>query len=396
MKLRHYFGGSAVVAIAVSAAFGIWCGCGGNGGNGGGPEHDTWAPVSSTGAPSSLARGVWTGSKLFVWNGDEGGLYDPSNDSWTSISTAGAPVGQYGFTLVWTGSKVVLWGGWTGTGPTPTYPTGGAAYDLVSDTWTPTTETNAPAGRELHTAVWTGSKMIVWGGAYDDGLGKVRLDTGGVYDPAADSWTATATLGAPSARSEQGAVWTGSEMIVWGGVEASTWPCTTGGRYDPGSDIWAPIATPAILEARTDYSAAWTGSKMLIWGGFFYDGTGHLLNTGALYDPGADAWTAMSLAGAPSGRMRHSTVWTGSQMIVWGGDDTLDAVTPDAIDDTNTGGVYDPAGDSWTATSTAGAPCERNGHVAVWTGSTMIVWGGIDRIDAGSSTGLKDGGIYTP
>src|SRR5436309_10016159 len=32
------------------------------------------------------------------------------------------------------------------------------------DTWTATSNTNAPSGRYFHTAVWTGSEMIIWGG----------------------------------------------------------------------------------------------------------------------------------------------------------------------------------------------------------------------------------------
>ena len=55
--------------------------------------------------------------------------------------------------------------------------------------------------------------MIVWGGV-DDGD---RLNTGGRYNPSTDSWTATSTTNAPSARTYHTAVWTGSEMIVWGG-----------------------------------------------------------------------------------------------------------------------------------------------------------------------------------
>ena len=44
----------------------------------------------------------------------------------------------------------------------------------------------------------------------------------------------------------------------------------------------------------------------------------------------------------------------------------------------NTGGRYNPSTDSWTATSTTNAPAARFVHTAVWTGSEMIVWGGID------------------
>src|SRR6267143_2225159 len=39
-------------------------------------------------------------------------------------------------------------------------PSGGC----IDDTWTPTSLTNAPAGRYVLTAVWTGSEMIIWGG----------------------------------------------------------------------------------------------------------------------------------------------------------------------------------------------------------------------------------------
>ena len=75
--------------------------------------------------------------------------------------------------------------------------------------------TNAPSARVAHTAVWTdsGSEMIVWGGANSGSY----LNTGGRYNPVTDTWTATGTTNAPSARFNHTAVWTGSEMIVWGG-----------------------------------------------------------------------------------------------------------------------------------------------------------------------------------
>src|SRR5438552_7897443 len=84
----------------------------------------------------------------------------------------------------------------------------------TDDTWTPTSIANAPAAREYHTAVWTGSEMIVWGG--EDFSGSL-VNTGGRYNPSTDSWTATSTTNAPDARQAHTAVWTGSEMIVWGG-----------------------------------------------------------------------------------------------------------------------------------------------------------------------------------
>src|SRR5439155_9235995 len=92
-------------------------------------------------------------------------------------------------------------------------PSGGC----TDDTWTPTSLTNAPTARSVHTAVWTGSEMIVWGG----GNASSDFNTGGRYNPTTDSWTATSTINAPAARDSHTAVWTGSEMIVWGGYNGS-------------------------------------------------------------------------------------------------------------------------------------------------------------------------------
>jgi hypothetical protein len=70
-------------------------------------------------------------------------------------------------------------------------PSGGC----IDNTWTATSLINAPTARNGHTAVWTGSEMIVWGGQ-DESFN--RLNTGGKYDPSVDSWTPTSTTNAPT------------------------------------------------------------------------------------------------------------------------------------------------------------------------------------------------------
>ncbi|HZD07375.1 MAG TPA: hypothetical protein VE176_03960, partial [Candidatus Limnocylindrales bacterium] len=102
--------------------------------------------------------------------------------------------------------------------------------------WTDTSTTNAPDARGGHTAVWTGSEMIVWGGAI---FGPTFFNTGGRYNPTTDSWTATSTTNAPAATTGHTAVWTGSEMIIWGGNFGGQ----TGGRYNPGTDSWTATST---------------------------------------------------------------------------------------------------------------------------------------------------------
>ena len=155
--------------------------------------------------------------------------------------------------------------------------------------------------------------MIVWGG-FDGGN---YFNTGGRYNPSTDSWTATSTTNAPTARAQDThtAVWTGSEMIVWGGYDGFN-IFNTGGRYNPSTDSWTATSTTNAPAARCGHTAVWTGSEMIVWGG---GGGGAFFNTGGRYNPSTDSWTATSTTNAPSGRAAHTAVWTDSEMIVWGG-----------------------------------------------------------------------------
>jgi N-acetylneuraminic acid mutarotase len=256
----------------------------------------------------------------------------------------------------------------------------GGRYNPNANSWTPTSTTNAPDRRAGHTAVWTGSEMIVWGG---QDVNNLPLNTGGRYNPTTDSWTATSIVSAPDARGGHTAVWTGTEMIVWGGSPNGGFTFfNTGGRYNPSTDAWTATSTANAPTARESHTAVWTGSEMIVWGG--YDGS-NSLNTGGTYNPSGDSWTATSTTGAPVGRLNHTAVWTGGEMIVWGGFGFNGSYL-------NTGGRYNPGTDSWAATSTTNAPAGRAGHTAVWTASEMIVWGGAISIIFDTNTG----GRYNP
>src|SRR5438105_15623846 len=92
------------------------------------------------------------------------------------------------------------------------------------------------------------------------------------------------------------------------------------------------------------------------------------LNTGGKYTPSTNTWTSTTTMNAPATRTGHTAVWTGSEMIIWGGWNGLSSLF-------NSGGKYDPVTNSWTATSSSNSPSGRYGHTAVWTGSEMIVRG---------------------
>jgi N-acetylneuraminic acid mutarotase len=322
---------------------------------------------------------VWTGSEMIVWGGysatmslNTGGRYDPSTDSWTATSTTNAPTARFWHTAVWTGSEMIVWGG----GLLNT----GGRYNPSSDSWTATTTNNAPGGRVRHTAVWTGNEMIVWGGCSGGWCTNIDLlNTGGRYNPITDSWTATNTNNAPAGRVVHTAVWTGTQMIAWGGCRNNISNfcdnlLNTGGGYNPSSDSWTATTTTDAPPGRTFHTAVWTGNEMIVWGGR----SPFESNDGGRYNPSMNSWTATTTTNAPSERDQHTAVWTDSEMIVWGGYPAL-----------NTGGRYNPGTDSWTATNTTNAPSGRYAPTAVWTDSEMIVWGGF--IQGGST---NTGGRY--
>ncbi len=285
------------------------------------------------------------------------------NDTWVATNLTGAPSPRVSHTAVWTGTEMIVWGGlyndYVVAYPLDT----GARYDPATDTWTATSLDGAPAARFGHTAVWTGTEMIIWGG---NGSG----NSGARYDPSTDSWTPVSQINAPFPRSFHAAVWTGTEMIVWGGAALEA------GRYNPATDTWAIVELPGY-EPRYPV-AVWTGTEMIAWGGANDSGP---LDTGQRYDPANEYWASTSRVNAPSPRKWHTGVWTGSEMIVWGGY-AGGIITPPL----DTGGRYDPLTNTWAATTigTRG----RYSHTAVWTGTDMIIWGG--------QGGGGDGSRYRP
>ncbi len=344
----------------------------------------SWTPITRVGAPfgRALHAAVWTGSEMLIWGGTsdafpllfDGGRYDPASDAWRPISFAGAPSPRYDMAGVWTGHELIIWGGWGPHKPVAT----GARYDPATDTWTPMSTVGAPAPRIHPAAVWTGTELVVWGGRTYEGA---LLADGARYDPATDTWTAIATntANATSAYEVENTVWTGSDMIV---LPYNTF-ARVGARYHFATDTWSPLGldgSPGFspLDAASD---AWTGSDYLVVGVNQTENA----EVGGRYEPMLDAWLPISMSGAPSVRVTRCSSWMDHAFFVWGGNDLTGGFAR------GDGAIYDPALDQWTAIAGAGAPSARVDASAVWTGREVVVWGGFG--DAGE---LDSGARFRP
>ena len=110
-------------------------------------------------------------------------------------------------------------------------------------------------------------------------------------------------------------------MMVWGGSNLSA----NAASYDPVADAWyaiskieapSPRQNPALF-FLPDQGGSPGAGRMLLWGGAYsYDAA-----TGAIYDFVPDQWGVVapfpSAPDIPNPDSTRTTVWTGTQMIVW-------------------------------------------------------------------------------
>jgi N-acetylneuraminic acid mutarotase len=342
-----------------------------------------WREMTKAGAPApaNYVVAVWTGTEMLVHSSYGGGRYNPSTGIWKPMSGANAPT--VGFrSATWTGSEMILWGD-LGIDTSQGY-----RYRPASDTWQACSTNSAPSPRQHFSTVWTGTRLIVWGGYGPTGVSNKwsLYNSGYSYDPTNDTWTVISTNSAPAPRLYHSAVWTGSEMIIWGGgtnLIGYGQRFQDGARYRPASDTWTSMASSGAAEPRSAHTAVWTGSEMLVWGGATHGGA--TISSGGRYRPASNSWLSVSEAGVPAARKSHAGHWTGSKLLVWGGIADADVYL-------KSGGQYDPVTDSWQATPLMGAPSGRSVFGSVWTGNEFLLWGGFTAY----STETDDGYSYDP
>ncbi|HTT92003.1 MAG TPA: hypothetical protein VMF65_20780, partial [Acidimicrobiales bacterium] len=145
----------------------------------------------------------------------------------------------------------------------------GSAADLAGGSWSKMRP--APLSpRSFATVVWTGSQLVVWGGATSIGDSQVPVANGAVWDEATGAWHAIAPSPL-SPREGAAGVWDGRDVFIWGGDNASEQSSSyrlfaNGALYDPETNSWQPLPK-SPLSARSRASAIWTGSEVLLVGG---------------------------------------------------------------------------------------------------------------------------------
>ncbi|MBI2392835.1 MAG: hypothetical protein HYV09_24835 [Deltaproteobacteria bacterium] len=302
---------------------------------------------------------------------------------WRTIATP--PTGFRGRrfgAVAWTGSQMVIVGGETSTG----YALDAASYEYATDTWKALP--GLPSGMEARrsaSAVWTGSEVVVWGGLTPmDYVGD-----GATFDPVTNTWKKIAASPL-AARGQHGAVWatTTKQILVWGGRGKCTGiVCDDGAAYDPATDTWSMLPA-APLTPRDEHFVAWTGSELLVWGGNAGD---TFYRDGARYNPSTKAWT--KLPDPPTtitGHLGMVTVFVGGEFYVWGGENKIDT--------TNNGARYVFSSNAWNTLALPVSTLLKPRSLAHgWFGNgQLFVWAGSESLGTSGAVTVSGGAAYSP
>lgn len=253
--------------------------------------------------------------RIAVFGGDhdggtvgDGAVFDPRRAAWMSMGEPRAP--RTAASMLWTGTELLVFGGFTNVA------SGEAtdelmAFEPTARAWTTLVAPGAPSPRAEHVALWTGRRLVIWGGRQHTTL----LGDGAIYDPATGAWESMTAEGAPSPRAGACAGWTGEEVIVWGGGSTGGNPAT-GAAYNIATRRWRALSTDNAPPGRQDAGCAWTGRDLVIWGG---QRGGVARDDGGAYDPLRDEWRATTLEGAPSARFGTCAARFGGGALFFGG-----------------------------------------------------------------------------
>lgn len=339
---------------------------------GAGPPAGAWTrlPTAPIVADFGSARSIWTGREAVFYGRDTltardaqrapyaigsrgvAAAFDPASKRWRRLPDAPKTGNYCHSSAVWTGARMLVWD------------CGLLALDPASGHWRRLSQ--PPAGGGV--VAWTGRELIGWGGGC---CGDASAD-GAAYRPAANRWHRLAR--SPLAGSQQPiGAWTGHELVILVGdrdPNGKRWPSrlARAAAYDPTRDTWRRISP--LPEPRDGASAVWDGHELLVVGGRAPGaaGSSRPARIGFAYDPVTNRWR--SLPAMPSGRIGATTVWTGSQLLVYGGQ------ASEAGKPVRSGFAYDPRANRWWTLPAAPLPL-RLEPTAVWAGDEMVVWGGV-------------------
>jgi len=274
--------------------------------------------------------------------GDQGSLasnaetYDPTSGTWTRIA---GPINQpYGHSAtVLQNGKVLVASGNTAELYDPAVDATASPPQNVGASWTYTGNLNS--FRAGHSAIrLTDGRVLVAGGYNYNQSGLFGVNSAELYDPSTGTWSYTANPSTVRA-GHTATLLANGKVLVAGGTDGShpPNPLSSAELYDPATGTWT--STGILSTARRSLTAT-----LLLNGKVLVTGTEGTDNSAEQYDPTTGTWSnvgslTIALSGKTAARLPNGKV------LVTG------TISCDSEECQFGAELYDPATETWTATS---------------------------------------------
>jgi N-acetylneuraminic acid mutarotase len=244
-------------------------------------------------------------------NGTKDSTISIPPNSWHTISTSNLTAVNNPQS-VWIGSQAFVFSGETFTIGYSYFANKSFLYNPVSDTWQETAPFPLTARYNVQ-IVWTGTEVIVWGGR---DLTSNIFNDGAKYNPATNSWAIMTSANLPGKRFNAAAAWSGTEMLIWGGYNALAGTANLDSvfKYNPVTDAWikiyAPTNRPGLATSGNTPLTHSVGGEMFVYTNLF---PWH-----AKFNPVTNTWTNLQSSIGFAVNIRVPSVFTGTQLIYYG------------------------------------------------------------------------------
>ena len=342
------------------------------------------APAPITGR---LAEGVvWTGQEMIIWSGVtrngvgtapsftknvDGAAYDPSTNTWRTIAAGPASMSTgVGMASAWSGQMALFWSGNSLDGPAQ-----GGMFDPTRDSWQRLTKGPTPGPCEGYASVWSGKELLVFGGYCGDGFASPPVVA---IDPSSAIWRIPRALDSLFGYLPNGGVWAGHRAFLMGQLSLCPSRGSSCQDYRPMFVSYNPV-TNALSEIGLKGAPVPASQLSKLSPVAWYKGRVVFATVGTpaaglvFYDPASAKWkTGIPAPCSIAAIADAQTAWIGDRFVIPCGASQLQ--------------IYNPAADSWQVLAAGRSPLNsRNSSAIVWTGTDLIVWSG-DLNTAGNPT----------
>ncbi len=378
-------GGSLAVVLGIALALSLPAASAAAPGN-----PDSWRD----GSPLALGRffpamTILSDSRVLIAGGGTTGpgatntaeIYNPTTGAWSAAANLNDAYVTAGAVRLASG-RVLVFGSTSGSDVSA------EVFDPAANTWTNTatpmrdarsgsTFTGPPAFAA--TALSNGKALLAGSSAAPT----VHAD---LYDPADNSFHNAADMG--TARQLPGqAPLPGGKVLVAGGFDGTN-ALTTGEVYDPGTDTWTPVTNQLSAGHVAPVLVPLPGGKVLIFGGVATFPQPIPAVGADVYDPTTNTFSPT--AGPSTPRLVPNVTPLADGRVLISAGITPNTGTPTFLTSTE---IYSPKTGTWTTVSPVPAPLTGGGAALLPDGDVLVAGGVVDSSVSAPPTRTE---LYTP